>query len=131
MTDKKSGPSEPRKPLRQRLPSTWRAHHAFKFVERAEAQHRAGTRCAERGAARMAHHHWTLAIQYELRALAWWPVEHAGMVPEPGDELLDDDGNEPEVKLDMRCVLCGEPIARPLEQHDDGEGLYCTRCQES
>ena len=68
------------------------------------------------------------SIDFHASKVAW-NVEMRTI--EPGEELLDDDGNEPEVKLDMRCVLCGEPIARPLEQHDDGEELYCARCQES
>jgi len=113
--------------MRRFFTKRFRMKRAMEWVERAEKEHAEALVLSE--SPLLSDIHAKRSIEYELNALRWWPVEHPGQVPLPGEERLDEWGANPsEQPLDewhIECVLCGEPIKRG---RGPGEGLYCAAC---
>lgn len=72
---------------------------------------------------------WRLSMKEELLALEYWPIEHTGQIPLPGDRWGQDEDEVCEGDENViECVICGEPTKAPTRS-DPVEGLYCTRCK--
>ena len=109
--------------LRHLLPRSLRWRRALHYVERA-ALCTSRARDADLAGDHVLANRWhRLSLTSEMLALRWCPVEHPGMIPLPGEELLTTD-------REYRCVICDESIPpRMSNQEDDGRaGLYCDLC---
>jgi hypothetical protein len=67
---------------------------------------------------------WRLSMKEQLLAMEYWPVEHPGQVPLPGEKWGEDEDEEEHL---IECVICGGPAPAPTRSNPI-EGLYCERC---